>query len=234
MCSGNAVCGSSTTPCSGKSATGSEKLIEIISAISSSSYSYADARVNNFAEHPWIIGLSLAGVAALLLLVGLRLGSIKWLLSSLAPLIGIALTIAIAWFSVTPAQHATIVINTLVAAAVAGNPAAAKACFARDATIHMGAPEQPGEDRARIDIAFDSFANRHRIDSNDITSLSATTTSAESATVGLSCRTQTASSYGIVPTRWSFEVALQKDGTWRIVRIIWRTVGNQKPSLTLL
>ena len=190
--------------------------------------------MNYFAEHPWTIGLSLAGVATLLLLVGLRLGSIKWLLSSLAPLIGIALTIAIAWFAVTPAEHAVIVIQNLVAAAVAGNPATAKACFARDATIHMSAPEQPGEDRARIDIAFDSFADRHRIESNDITALQATTTSEDSAIVDLSCRTQTASSYGTVPTRWSFEVALQKDGTWRIVRIVWRTVGNQKPSLSLL
>ena len=190
--------------------------------------------MNYFAEHPWTIGLSLAAVAGGLLVVGLRLGSIKWLLSSLVPLIAIALTIAIAWFSVTPAEHAVIVIENLVAAAVAGNPAAAKSCFSRDATIHMSAPEQPGEDRARIDIAFDSFANRHRIESNDITALQATTTSEDSAIVDLSCRTQTASSYGTVPTRWSFEVALQKDGTWRIVRIVWRTVGNQKPSLSLL
>ena len=190
--------------------------------------------MNNFAEHPWAIGLSLGAVTALLLVVGLRLGSIKWLLSSLAPLIGIALTIAIAWFSVTPAEHSITVIENLVAAAVAGNPAAAKACFARDATIHMSSPEQPGEDRSHIDTAFDSFANRHRIDSNYITSLSATTTSDDSARVDLSCRTQTASSYGAVPTRWSFEVALQKDGTWRIVRIIWRTVGNETPSLSLL
>jgi hypothetical protein len=190
--------------------------------------------VNYFAEHPWTIALSLAAVAALLLLVGLRLGSIKWLLSALAPLIGIALTIAIAWFSVTPAEHAVIVIENLVAAAVAGNPAAAKSCFSRDATIHMSAPEQRGENRARIDTAFDSFANRHRIESNDITSLQATTTSEDSAIVDLSCRTRTASSYGTVPTRWTFEVALQKDGTWRIMRIVWRTVGNEKPSLSLL
>ena len=190
--------------------------------------------MNYFAEHPWTIGLSLAAVAGGLLVVRLRLGSIKWLLSALAPLMGIALTIAIAWFSVTPAEHAVIVIENLVAAAVAGNPAAAKSCFSRDATIHMSAPEQRGENRAHIDTAFDSFANRHRIESNDITSLQATTTSEDSAIVDLSCRTRTASSYGTVPTRWSFEVALQKDGTWRIVRIVWRTVGNQKPSLSLL
>ena len=98
----------------------------------------------------------------------------------------------------------------------------------------MSAPEQLGENRARIDTAFDSFANRHRIESNDITSLQATTTSEDSAIVDLSCLTRTASSYGTVPTRWSFEVALQNDGTWRIVRIVWRTVGNEKPSLSLL
>jgi hypothetical protein len=50
-------------------------------------HSYADARLNYYAEHPWTIALSLAADAALLLLVGLRLGSIKWLLSVLAPLI---------------------------------------------------------------------------------------------------------------------------------------------------
>lgn len=192
------------------------------------------ACVNNFAEHPWTICLSLAGLAGIFVLIGMRQGSLKWLVAAGVPLIAIAATIAIAWFTVTPAEHASIVVAKLVAAAVAGDPAAAKACFSQDATIHMGAPEQPGEDRSRIDRAFESFATRHRIESNEIASLTAATTSDDSATVNLSCRTRTASSFGTVPTRWQFEVAREKDGVWRILRITWRKVGNEKPSLSLL
>ncbi len=190
--------------------------------------------MNNFLEHRWAVGLILATVAALLIVIGLRRGSVKWLLSAAAPLLGITVTIAIAWFSTTPADHAITVVEKLVAAAVAGNPAGAKACFSIHATIHMGTAEQPGEDRSRIDIAFDSFATRHRIESNSITSLTAATTSDDSATADLSCRTQTASSYGAVATRWQFEVTREPDGVWRIVGITWRAVGNMKPSLSLL
>lgn len=191
-------------------------------------------RVNILAEHPWTICLILTAVIGICILVGLRQGSFKWLASAAAPIIGIVITVTVAWITVTPAQHASGVVETLVAAAVAGNPKAAMACFSQNATIHMGAPQQPGDNYSLIGRAFDSFANRHRIESNTIAALTAVTTSDDSGSVELACRTRTASSFGIVPTRWSFEVVREKDGIWRILRITWLRVGSEKPSLSLL
>ncbi|MSR44587.1 MAG: hypothetical protein EXS15_04410 [Phycisphaerales bacterium] len=190
--------------------------------------------MNIFAQHPWIIGLSLGSATAVCCVVGLRRSSKPLLLCAAALAITLIAMIAIAWTSVTPADHGRLVIERLVAAAVTGDSQAAKACFSRIATIHMGAPEHPGEDRSRIDRAFDSFQTRHRIESNDIGSLHAETTDENAATVFLSCRTQTAATYGAVPTRWQFEIVMEADGVWRIMRITWRSVGGDKPSLSML
>lgn len=186
------------------------------------------------AEHSWTISFALVAALLLCTFIGLHRGSVRWLAAAGACLIGFGVTVMCGWLIVTPADHARGVIEQLVAAAVAGDPAAAKSCFSPSASIHMGSAEQPGSDRAHIDRAFDSFATRHRIETNEIASLTAQSTADDRATVDLSCRTRTASSYGTVPTRWQFEVARESDGIWRITRITWRAVGNQKPNLSLL
>ncbi len=188
----------------------------------------------SLAEHSFAISLALAGAAVLCTFVGVRLGSIRWLVAALQLVVAIAVTLCCRWMVVTPADHARGVVERLVAAAVAGDPALAKACFSADASIHMGSAEQPGSDRTRIDRAFDSFATRHRIEANEISSLTGTSISDAQGRVDLACRTTTASSLGSVPTRWQFEVTRESDGVWRITRITWRAVGNQKPELSLL
>ncbi len=181
-----------------------------------------------------MISLVLSAALLLCAFIGLRRGSLKWLAASGACLVAVAVTALCGSLIVTPADHARGVVEQLVAAAVAGDPAEAKRCFSLNASIHMGSPEQPGSDRAHIDRAFDSFATRHRIETNEISSLSAESLGDDRATVDLRCRTHTASSLSTIPTRWQFEVVREPDGIWRITRITWRAVGNQKPNLSLL
>lgn len=140
----------------------------------------------------------------------------------------------IAWLTTTPADHGRETVLTLVAAAEAGQPSAAKALFTAEATIHMGTAGAPGAPRERIDRAFDSFAGRHRIEENSIWSIEAASLTPTRAQVDLTCRTRTATSLGTVPTQWTFEVEAQSDGSWKIVRIVWRAVAGQIPSLSLL
>ena len=50
----------------------------------------------------------------------------------------------------------------------------------------------------------------------------------------LGCRTQTASSYGPVPTRWWIEVVRGADGQWRIDRLAWLQVLDRSPERGML
>jgi hypothetical protein len=186
------------------------------------------------AEHSgWLLLLCGAAVVATAWL-GLRRGSMRLVACAAGPLAVGLLAMVIAWQVVTPAEHAEQTVERLVAAVVAGDVAAAKDCFSERASIHVGRLNSPGEGRERIDRAFDSFAGRHRIESNTLLSLDANTLAADVGEVEIACRTTTASSLGAVPTRWHFEVVLETDGVWRILRITWLRVGNEVPSLSLL
>jgi len=176
------------------------------------------------------------GVAASAVIawIGLRRGSLRLVACAATPLLIGALTAAIGWSVITPGEHAQQRVEQLVAAVVAGDVAAAKDCFSERASIHVGRLNSPGEGRDRIDRAFDSFAGRHRIESNTLLSLDAHTLSDEAGEVEITCRTTTVSSAGAVPTRWHFEVVREQDGIWRILRITWLRLGGEVPSLSLL
>jgi len=186
------------------------------------------------AEHPaWILLICLAAAAATAW-IGLRQGSGRLLFGALAPLLVGIIVSAIGWSVVTPGEHAQESVERLVAAVVKGDIAAAKACFSERASIHVGRLNSPGEGRERINRAFDSFAGRHRIESNVLISIDARTLDADSAEVEIACRTVTAASGGAVPTRWHFEVRREPDGVWKIRRITWLRLGSEIPSLSLL
>lgn len=176
------------------------------------------------------------GVAASAVIagIGLQRGSLRLVACAAAPLLIGALAAAIGWGVITPGEHAQQRVEQLVAAVVAGDVAAAKECFSERASIHVGRLNSPGEGRDRIDRAFDSFAGRHRIESNTLLSLDARTLSDEAGEVEITCRTTTVSSAGAVPTRWHFEVVREQDGIWRILRITWLRLGGEVPSLSLL
>lgn len=186
------------------------------------------------AEHPVWILLLCGAAAAVTAWIGLQRGSLRLVACASAPLIVGGLAATFAWSVITPAEHAEARVERLVAAVVAGDVAAAKDCFSERASIHVGRLNSPGEGRDRIDRAFDSFAGRHRIESNTLLSLDARTLSDDAGEVEIACRTVTASSAGAVPTRWHFEVVREQDGAWRILRITWLRLGSEVPSLSLL
>ena len=185
------------------------------------------------AEHPWIIGASLTTLAITLWMFGARRGSIPMLVLAAVALLATFAVATIAWIVETPSDHGELTVLALVAAAESADPQAATRLLAPTATIHMVSEENPGDDRDRIARAFDTFAERHRIEDNSIWSLEAFSTSPTSATIDITCRTRTATSLGTVPTQWTFEVEQQDDGSWKISRIVWRAVAGQRPSLSL-
>lgn len=129
------------------------------------------------AEHPWTIGITLVVLALVLWQIGARRGSLPTIAASVGAILAAAVVAIIAWATETPADAAKQTVLQLVAAAEAGDTAAAKALFTTAATIHMGTPENAGEGRDKIDRALDSFAGRHRIEENSIWSIDAMTLS---------------------------------------------------------
>lgn len=185
-------------------------------------------------EHQvWIVAACVAAAVGLAWW-GLRQGSVRVLVAAVAPLLLGALAVVAGLLVVTPAEHAQQAVERLVAAVVAGDVDAAKECFSARASIHVGGQNTPGEGRSRIDRAFESFAGRHRIESNSLNAIDARSLSPSSAEVEISCSTRTASSYGSVATRWHFEVVQEPDGRWRVLRITWLRLAGGQPSLSLL
>ena len=213
---------------------GSVKFSAIVSGMNRMLGRLSSRGVALIAEHPWTIGITLVVLAFIFWQVGARRGSTGMIGASVGTLLAALLVAIVAWLTQTPADASQATALQLVAAAEAGDPAAAKALFTSTATIHMGTPESAGEGRDKIDRAFNSFAGRHRIEDNSIWSIDATTISPTRGSVDLTCRTRTATSLGTIPTQWTIEVERQPDGSWKIFRITWRAVASQKPSLSLL
>lgn len=238
MCSGSAACGSSSTPGSGKSAMGSEKFTQTDSAIGPNPRHGADATpsllrvielLQPIADRPWTWITLLCAAGLVLAWMGVQSGRWRWLAASAAcgaAALGVAL---VARFMPTPALMATQCVRELVSAAEAGDVARAQGHFASDASWHMRSRERPGIGRERIDAALNALGSRHRIESNEEVSLEAMTEAPDLGVVEVGFRTVTASSYGMVPTRWRFEVRRTGDGTWRIERVTWLTLAGRDP-----
>lgn len=217
---------------------GSEKFTQTVSAIGANrrqrtcgapSLMGVSEALQPIADRPWT-WITLLCVAGLVLAwMGVQAGRWRWLGASAAcglAAVGVAL---VARFVPTPALMATQCVRSLVAAAEAGDVATALGQFSPDASWHMRSRERPGMGRERIDAALAALGSRHRIESNEEVSLEATTESPDLGTVEVGFRTVTASSYGMVPTRWRFEVRRASDGSWRIERVTWLTLAGRDP-----
>ena len=69
-----------------------------------------------------------------------------------------------------------------------------------------------------------------QIESNAVTELEFATAGDDRGIVTLGCRTEVASGYGPVPTRWWIEVRRMPDGRWLIDRLAWLSLMNQAPA----
>ena len=181
------------------------------------------------ADHPWSWITALCAGGLVMAWMGVQAGRARWLVASAACGLGALAVALVARLVHTPALHATQAVRALVAAAEAGDIASAKRQFADDASWHLVSRERPGMDRSRIDEALDALGDRHRIDRNEEVGLDASTEAPDLGVVEVGFRTTTASSYGMVPTRWRFEVRRGDDGAWRIERATWMTLAGRDP-----
>jgi hypothetical protein len=181
------------------------------------------------ADRPWTWITILCAAGLVLAWMGVQAGRWRWLGASAACGVAALAVALVARFVPTPALMATQCVRGLVAAAESGDVATARGHFAPDASWHMRSRERPGVGRDRIDAALDALGSRHRIESNEEVSLQATTEAPDLGVVEVGFRTVTASSYGMVPTRWRFEVRRADDGSWRIERITWMTLAGRDP-----
>jgi hypothetical protein len=187
-----------------------------------------------FAESPWTLAMPLIAAAAALAWWGSRREQAKPILAGVGLLLAAAAAVASAALWTSPGEHAVARVRALVAAAEAGDLAAIRACFGADASMHYGSPEAPGDDLERLMAAAESLAGRHRIERNDVTRLDYATAGDDRGIVILGCRTQTASTYGPVPSRWWIEVVRGPDGEWRIDRLAWLEVLGRSPDRGML
>ena len=81
--------------------------------------------------------------------------------------------------------------------------------------------------------SFATLAGRNRITENWVIRLRGESDDRGGAVVFLSCRTSTTSSYGLVPSTWSFEIDEQDDGRWEITRIIFESLMGREPERAL-
>ena len=190
--------------------------------------------VRLFAEGPWTLAMPLIALAAALAWWGSRRDQARPILVGVGLLLAAAATLGGAALWTSPGEHAAERVRVLVAAAEAGDVAGIRACFDGNASMHYGSPDAPGDDLDRLMAAAESLAGRHRIERNDVTRLDCATAGDDRGIVILGCRTQTASSYGPVPTRWWIEVVRGADGEWRIDRLAWLQVLDRTPERDML
>lgn len=181
------------------------------------------------AESPWSLALPLVVVAAALAWWGARNDRARPILAGAALLLVAAGALAIAHWRTSPGERAAAAARDLVAAAEAADMDRIRACFAPDASLHYGSPQNPGEDLDRLMAAAEALRGRRRIESNDITRLDIATVDGDRGIAMLGCRTEVASGYGPIPTLWWIEVRRMPDGGWKIDRLAWLRLLNQVP-----
>lgn len=182
----------------------------------------------------WWIAFWLGLLSTALLWFGWQRDNLRIMGAAAAGFAAIALSIATAVLTTTPAEHGEETIAAFVAAAVNGDAHGMQRAFAPDAVWHLASTDSPPGDVERIQRAIDRIANTQRVQSNIITQLHGSTLDDDRAFVELACLTETAQSTGLVATRWEFEVRRDADGQWRITRIVWVRLMGQPPSAGIL
>lgn len=145
-------------------------------------------------------------------------GKVQW--AALSCFAGTVAVIAVAWSTVSPAEHAERTVSALVDAAVAGNPDRMLSLLTTEATLSHRNDASAPEGRSVIARRIEAITS-DRIESNTVTLLQGTTITSSEATVELACLTTTSRSIGLIATRWNMELSKQPDGRWLITRIVW-------------
>lgn len=180
-------------------------------------------------ENPWPAALLLLLIAAVITWRQLNGGTLRGLaVAALVAVLGIAVAL-VGVFVQTPGEHAVKAARALVADAERGRAAAISGHFEPEAVINFGSVTSPAFDRSVINRAITSLASENRITSNQVTRLRGYTADPRTGVVHLSCITETASSYGPVPSHWVIQFRLQADGSWQVDRITCLEVAGRPP-----
>jgi len=189
-------------------------------------------------ENPWPLGGVLVVAGVLLAWLGLREGRLDRLRLAPVFLIPGAAVFIVAAFVETSGERARTVTRALVDAVVDGDPVAAMATFAPDATFHVGSQTNPGQSYEMIRSAVSWFTGRFEVSGNRVTRLRGYTETPDAATVHLVCWTETAGMGGGV-TQWVVRVERVADpGTpgghsFRITRLTLLTLNGQAPPMPI-
>lgn len=179
-------------------------------------------------ESPVPLAVVLAAIGAI---VAWRAGGRRpRLIAAAALAVAAAAVIAAGSLVTTSGERARGVVDGLVADAVAGNVAAARAFFTDDAALSLGSPTNPGYPAEWIHRRIDKLGDQYRIASNRVTMLDAYSESADRATVHLACWTELVAGFGQVPTQWVVRVERRPGDSWKIVHVTWISIAGRSPS----
>ena len=186
-----------------------------------------------FLENPWPVGIISVAIGLILIITFLRTGESRALLASLAAIVLATVVFGLDALVTTPGEHGERVVSELVDAAEAGDVEGMLRRVSPGASLHLGSVTRPGRPFSALQESFATLAGRNRITENWVIRLRGESDDKGGAVVFLSCRTSTSSSYGLVPSTWSFELDEQDDGRWEITRIIFESLMGREPERAL-
>ena len=183
-----------------------------------------------FLENPWPIGLVSGSLTLILLIAFLRQGDGRLGLAALGALVVTGGVFGLDFVVTTPAEHGERVVGLMVESAEEGDPDAVLVHVAPNASLHLGDIRRPGRSFKELERSLRSLERANRITDNWVTRLSGENLGEDRALVSLACITTTTSSYGSVPTTWSFELERGDDGTWKVTRVVFESLMGKPPS----
>ena len=185
-------------------------------------------------ENPYPATAILLALAIVMGWTALRDGRLDRLKAAVIPALIGAAVLAAGLLVTTAGEHGEILTRQFVDAAVEEDIVGASEMLSDDATMAVGSPTNPSFDLDYILDQLDYLVGRYEIASNRITKLHGYGTESGRAEVHLACWTEVADGWGPTPSQWVIEVERQEDGTWKVDRITWISIGNQRASMKLL
>ncbi|UCD73938.1 MAG: hypothetical protein JSV91_09080 [Phycisphaerales bacterium] len=185
-------------------------------------------------ENPYPPAALLAALAVVMAWAALRDGRLGRLKAAGIPALIAVAALAAGILVTTAGERGEMLARQFVDAVVAEDVVAASDMLSDNATLAVGAPTNPSFNLEYIQEQLDDLIDRYEITSNRITSLRGYGTSSQRAEVHLACRTEVADGWSPTPSRWVLEVERQEDGSWKIARITWISIGSRGANMQWL
>lgn len=184
-------------------------------------------------ENPWPVGLLSVAVGGILALLWMRQGDGRLAIAAGVALLVSAIVFLVEAVVVTPAEHGTILVRSIVRSAEEGDPEAIIRLLDGNASLHMGSLENSGRPLEDLEDSIRSLERSNRITDNWITNLRGTTLGSDRAIIHLGCLTTTERSYGSTPTTWIFDIRRTPEGDWLVRRIAFESLMGRTPERPL-